>query len=348
MKCLLSQARTHIATITEHLKTGNIKPETAAEFTRLVSVLRHCTAKTLREVVKDITACTIRDVKLLLIDAMARVGTEAAGIVLKECITEGKMAKKLHRITFGVGWVRGLDTGFMKNVLAICQHQTVVADVKAHRGCWFSFGTLVNRLMVKMRRNPRMGQDMRLVIFRQQIVKTIKEVMKNAKDDEEKITYIKAVGNAGWITIDIFKIVCDIINNAKTLLHVKVQAIWALRHMARVEPVLVRQKLLPILANPLVDPEIRISCYKILMQNDPSLLTCQMIGGVIAREAAGRGPRSNQFVSFVASDLRTSINYDNIDIVKASRARLLLRVIPRALTFQIFSYSKAINIPIDA
>ena len=54
---------------------------------------------------------------------------------------------------------------------AICQHQTVVADVKAHRGCWLSFGTLVNRLMVKMRRNPRMGQDMRLVIFRQQIVK---------------------------------------------------------------------------------------------------------------------------------------------------------------------------------
>jgi hypothetical protein len=33
---------------------------------------------------------------------------------------------------------------------------------------------------------------------------------------------------------------------------------------------------------------------------------------------------------------------------RASRARLLLRVIPRALTFQIFSYSKAINIPIDA
>jgi hypothetical protein len=52
------------------------------------------------------------------------------------------------------------------------------------------------------------------------------------------------------------------------------------------------------------------------MQNDPSLLTCQMIGGVIAREAVGRGPRSNQFVSFVASDLRTSINYDNIDMVK--------------------------------
>jgi hypothetical protein len=63
MKCLLSQARTHIATITQHLQSGNIKPETAAEFTRLVSVLRHCTAKTLREVVKDITACTIRDVK---------------------------------------------------------------------------------------------------------------------------------------------------------------------------------------------------------------------------------------------------------------------------------------------
>lgn len=41
-----------------------------------------------------------------------------------------------------------------------------------------------------------------------------------------------------------------------------------------------------------------------------------MIAGVIAREAAGRGPRSNQLVSFVASDLRTSINYDYIDRVK--------------------------------
>lgn len=73
---------------------------------------------------------------------------------------------------------------------------------------------------------------------------------------------------------------------------------------------------MPLIANPLVDPEIRASCYKIIMQNDPSLLTCQMLASVLAREAAGKGPRSNQFVSFVASDLRTSVNYDNIDLVK--------------------------------
>ena len=41
-----------------------------------------------------------------------------------------------------------------------------------------------------------------------------------------------------------------------------------------------------------------------------------MMAGVLAREAAGHGPRSNQFVSFVVSDLRTSIQYDKIDAVK--------------------------------
>lgn len=73
---------------------------------------------------------------------------------------------------------------------------------------------------------------------------------------------------------------------------------------------------MPLMASPFVDPEIRGSCYKIIILNDPSLLTCQMIAAILAREAVGKGPRSNQFVAFVLSDLRTSVNYDNIDPVK--------------------------------
>lgn len=33
---------------------------------------------------------------------------------------------------------------------------------------------------------------------------------------------------------------------------------------------------------------------------------------------------------------------------RASRARLLLRIVPRAVAFSILSYSKAINVPFDA
>lgn len=53
----------------------------------------------------------------LVLDALARVGTEAAGVVLNECITGRKFPKELERIAFGVGWVRGLDYRFMKHVL---------------------------------------------------------------------------------------------------------------------------------------------------------------------------------------------------------------------------------------
>ena len=63
--------------------------------------------------------------------------------------------------------------------------------------------------------------------------------MKNAKNLEEKITYLKAIGNAGWITEDIFKVVCGFLEDLNTPLHVQQQAIWALRHMARVRPLLV-------------------------------------------------------------------------------------------------------------
>ena len=64
-------------------------------------------------------------------------------------------------------------------------------------------------------------------------------MIKNAKDIETKITYLKAVGNAGWINVDIFKIVAGIIYDVTTPLHVQVQAIWSVRHMARVQPILV-------------------------------------------------------------------------------------------------------------
>lgn len=68
--------------------------------------------------------------------------------------------------------------------------------------------------------------------------------------------------------------------------------------------------LLPVLTNPLRDEELRLSSYKILMQNNPSILTCQMIAAVIARESTGLGPRSNQLVSYIISDLRTSVKHD--------------------------------------
>lgn len=67
-------------------------------------------------------------------------------------------------------------------------------------------------------------------------LQTLKEAIQNANNNEEKITYLKAAGNAGWTTKDVFKIVCDQLNNAKTLHHVRLQAIWALRQMARVKP----------------------------------------------------------------------------------------------------------------
>ena len=344
----LREVRKHIANIKQHLQGGDILAQTAEEFTRLVSVLRHCTVETLRKcVTEDVMTCAKLDVKRLLLDAIAHVGTEAAGIVLKECVAGGKVNKELGRIVFGIGWVRAINAAYMKQVLAICEQQNVAANASIHRSCWLSFGTLVNRLMWNMRKNRRMSQDLRLVTFRQYISKTIKQNVENAKDFEEKITYLKTIGNAGWITEDIFKVVCGFLEEIKTPLHVQQQAIWALRHMARVRPLLVRQKLFPIFANPVKDPESRMSCYKVLILGNPSLITCEMIAAVIGREAWGQGPRSNQLVSFVVSDLRTSIYYDNIDRVRASRARLILRFIPRATAFQALSYSKSVNVPID-
>lgn len=53
----------------------------------------------------------------MLLDAMARIGTEAAGACLKELITGGKITKELYRVTYGAGWVRGLNTAYMKHVM---------------------------------------------------------------------------------------------------------------------------------------------------------------------------------------------------------------------------------------
>lgn len=51
------------------------------------------------------------------------------------------------------------------------------------------------------------------------------------------LVYLKAIGNAGWIDQHVFKIICDLIYDVATPLHVKVQGIWSLRHMARFRPI---------------------------------------------------------------------------------------------------------------
>ncbi|XP_028396275.1 vitellogenin-2-like [Dendronephthya gigantea] len=338
----------YISAIEEMVTDDTLAAETAMKITRLVSKLRHCTLVTLRKVVLDIEKITKEDVKRVLLGALAQVGTEPAGIALRECVIQGKFIKQLPEITFGVGWVRGLNTAFMKHVVAICRHQHVVNDAKACRNCWLSFGTLVNRLMVQMRADKRMRFNPQLIFFKHQIAKVLIDGILHPIDADAKVTFVKAIGNAGWTTMDVFKVVRHLIICPTTPLHIKIHAVWAVRHMVRVVPILIRRTLLPVLANPLVDPEIRASCYKVLTRVDLNLATYQILAGVLAREAIALGPRSNQFVSFVVSDLRTSINYDNIDRVKASRARLLLRIIPRAIYFNLLSYSKAVNLPIDA
>ena len=70
---------------------------------------------------------------------------------------------------------------------------------------------------------------------------TFKVSLEKAKNNEEKLIFIKATGNAGWISRDVFQAVVNEINDPKAPLHMKLHAIWALRHAARIMPLLVRK-----------------------------------------------------------------------------------------------------------
>ena len=61
--------------------------------------------------------CIFHLQRLVLLGAVAQVGTQAAGVVLRECVNGGKFLKELPEIAFGVGWVRGLDTAYMRHVM---------------------------------------------------------------------------------------------------------------------------------------------------------------------------------------------------------------------------------------
>ena len=50
-------------------------------------------------------------------DALARVGTVAAVQIIKDSVNNGIMSKYLQRIMFGIGWVRDLNSEYIKTAM---------------------------------------------------------------------------------------------------------------------------------------------------------------------------------------------------------------------------------------
>ncbi|KAL9951557.1 hypothetical protein ACROYT_G044241 [Oculina patagonica] len=303
--------------------------QAAEKFTFLVEQLRQCNKNTLVKLADKMLARQDPSERKFCIDALSFVGTPEAVQVLKMKIQEKKINKpdELKRVFLGLASASRPTADHINIAWELCNHAEVVKDMSARRQCMLTFGALIH----KINQRPSLQQDTKAKAACQQYVKEIlNRLAKEQTTAEEKVMYIKAIGNAA--SSEAQEQLHKILKDKTQPLHIRVQSVWALRRIVLVAREKVTPRLISVFADAKESPELRMACFLLLLNSEPNFATLQAVANIVKREITSPipGPRSNQVASYVLSHLSALAYHNNVLTKKRSmQARLALRLMPK-------------------
>jgi isochorismate synthase EntC len=178
--------------------------------------------------------------------------------------------------------------------------------------------------------------------LKEKYVQLLISKLQTTKKWEERLTYLKALGNAG-LDLSIFELEKIVLNRERqysTL--IRTEAILAMRQLKDIMPKKIQKVLMPVLLNKLESPTVRIACSYMILQTLPKLPVLDIIAKMVQSE------RNVQVSSFVHSYMETLANSTNPCEAKlVSDMRMALRH-TRKIDTTPFGYSKITRIPIHS
>ncbi|KXJ15344.1 Vitellogenin-1 [Exaiptasia diaphana] len=291
-----------------------------------------------------------QQVRNLCADAMGLAATkESVQLMNDVMIKDKKMSTVLlplfDRILTNIVFTTEVTADHVDAVLNLCERAPDFQPkerLSLRRQCYISYGALVNRL------NQRPDAQQRTDI--QTSIKTCVEHLQNkldqaGNDDDEKLCFIKAIGNAGQAEHQAS--ILKHLQGAHETMAVRVESVWALRRMVHSEQRdKLTSKLIEIFHDRKQDPELRMAIVELMLDRQPSFINMQTFLNAVIREKNSQGPRSNQVASFVISKLSSMAYYNNFMLKeRASRARRCLSSARRSVSKMDFGiqFSKAMR-----
>jgi hypothetical protein len=297
------------------------------------------------------------EVQHVFADLLVSAGTRCTFTFLKKIITEQKLKGSVVNDILALlplkMDVNDVDQQVIEQMMELCQNGPFEQDPFTKRACWLSFGTLVHKACAhnnfdarvawkavenkyngqqsgqsqqQQSRGPRTSQgqssdeesqNLRCPIeFRQRVANQVASKLQSA-DEEEKILFVKTLGNMGLKeTLDELEQAAE---DESLPVYIRTQAIYAMRHIAPVHSEDVLEILLPLYRQTNNPTQVRIAAFVILLAAQPELPALQDVAQSLNREP------DLDVASYVYSSLTTLANSTDPCLKNVTRdARLAL------------------------
>uniref|UniRef100_A0A8C1RGV0 Vitellogenin 5 n=1 Tax=Cyprinus carpio TaxID=7962 RepID=A0A8C1RGV0_CYPCA len=331
----ISDAPAQIIEVLKHLVANNVAmvhEDAPLKFVQLIQLLRVSTLENIEAIwaqFKDKPAY-----RRWLLDALPSVGTPVIIKFIKEKFLAGELTlpEFIQALVVALQMVTAdLDT--IQLTASLAMHEKIAKMPALREVVMLGYGSMIARHCVAV---PTCSAE---------LLRPIHEIAAEAtsKNDIREITLaLKVLGNAGHPASlkPIMKLLPGLRTAASSLpLRVQVDAILALRNIAKKEPKLVQPVALQLVLDRALHPEVRMVACIVLFESKPSVALVSSLAGALKTET------NMHVVSFAYSHIKSLTRITAPDMAAvAGAANVAIKLMSRKLDRLSFRFSRALQL----
>ncbi|XP_042564889.1 vitellogenin isoform X4 [Clupea harengus] len=333
----ISDAQAQIVEILHHLVANNVAKvheDAPLKFIQLIQVLRVASLENIEAIWSQFKARP--EYRRWILDVIPVVGTPVAVRFIKEkFLADDITIPETVQVLLAAVHMVPADMEIIRLTSTLALHHKVQANIVLREIAMLGYGTMIAKYCAAVPTCPA------------ELLKPIHELAAEAiaKADIAEITLlVKVMGNAGHPASlkPIMKILPGFGSAAAALpIRVQVDAILALRSIAKKEPKLIQPVALQLFMDKALHPELRMVAAVVLFETKPTVALVSTIASVLKKET------SMQIVSFVYSYIRSLTRSTAPDYATvAAASNIAIKILSPKLDRLSYRFSKAIHLDI--
>lgn len=323
-------------------------------FTQLVTMFRMCTRQEVEQIYEMFYRTNrfnpeeLKKVRDILPHITATCGSKVCVEVLVEKIRSQEIPTlRAISVLKDLINIRTPSKEIINELLKLTESEVCERHFLLKQSVWLTIGSLMNGLCSNnvdkwAREMKETNERFCPTQLKEQYVQLLINKLHSTNKWEERLTYLKTLGNAG-LDLSVFELE-KIIRNIDTQYSplARSEAVLALRQLRDIMPKKIQKVLMPVLLNKMECPTVRITACYMIMQTLPERPILDQIAKMVFHE------RNLQVASFVYSYMDTLANSTNPCEKKfVTDMRLALRHIKKVDTTML-KYSKITRIPMHS
>ncbi|CAM4655392.1 unnamed protein product [Leuciscus chuanchicus] len=331
----ISDAPAQIIEVLKHLVENNVAmvhDDAPLKFVELIQLLRAATLENIEAIWAQFKDKPVY--RRWLLDALPAVGTPVIVKIIKEKFLAGELTipEFIQALVVALQMVTAdLDT--IQLTASLAMHEKIAKIPALREVIMLGYGSMIAKHCVAV---PTCSSE---------LLKPIHEIAAEAisKNDIPEITLaLKVLGNAGHPASlkPIMKLLPGLRTAATSLpLRIQVDAILALRNIAKKEPKLVQPVALQLVLDRTLHPEVRMVACIVLFESKPSVALISNLAGALKTET------NMHVASFAYSHIKSLTRITAPDMASvAGAANVAIKLMSRKLDRLSFRFSRAIQL----